>query len=352
MRAILMVLAIAALVAGLWPQPFIWADWRTPFQEAVAQDDCVAAERILNLLALTGHDGASFEAAAQLGRLRKCRYADAANAKDTEGYAAQSDAYEMDLLTSIRRTSFLGTRIVEQIEGRPRSKDQAFREAERLWYSVWRECSDKYGEGYNGLANRRLLNYALSHDDLTTDDIYRISYEQLAFCAHAKIQIVKLMETSARSERDLDLTADALHSLWFDAQFAPDQSRAIAVLVAALEGRGKKVLALTEWGVPGGNNCSISYHALGSKDLWGSNLCAEKTLAAGQAPEAAYFARRARRLGARDIDAILRIAEQRLSAECASTVARLEAQEAADQDNPRDFKRVDQQWEGDACADE
>ena len=349
MRAILMVLAIAALVAGLWPQPFIWADWRTPLQNALSEDDCVAVERILSLLALTGHYGALSEALAKLGRLQKCRYADA-SAADTEGYEALSDDYEADLFSSIRRTSFLGTRIVEQIEGRPRSKDPIFRSAERLWYSVWRECADKYGEPYNGLANRTLLNYALTHDDLTTDDIYRISYEQLAFCAHAKIQIVKLMETSARSARDLDLTADALQSLFLDDRFAPDQARAIAVLVAALEGRGKKVLALTEWGVPGGNNCSISFHALGSKDLWGSNLCAEKTLAAGKAPEAAYFARRARRLGARDIDAILRIAEQRLSAECASTVARLEAQEAADQDNPRDFKRVDWPWEGDACA--
>jgi hypothetical protein len=101
--------------------------------------------------------------------------------------------------------------------------------------------------------------------------------------------------------------------------------------------------------VPGGTNCWI--FGPGSKDLWGSNFCAENNLAAGAASEAAYFARRARRLGARDVDAILRTAEQQLSPECAATVARLEEQEAADQENPRDFKRADW-WKDGACADE
>ncbi len=337
-RIICVLAIIGLLLFGFLPRPLFSPDWKTPLEKAVAANDCKAAERITDILGYTGHTGDYYSTVLRLGKSGHCRFAKIperalAGAKTLgEDYSRSTSPYDI-----IARSPF-GSQILRYFGGRPYSRNSAFHSAQDLYQSARGRCRDKFDPVAGGAPNINLLAYAVAHPEVSGDDIRKIAFESSALCVHEFVQIAKLMEASARNRDEFELATDVLGLTQLHLGFAPTQNRIFSIVRESLLARGVEGRFLAEE-----ENAECIGHGLAAADLWSSGICAEN-MASGsmeQAVSAVYFARRAKRLGWRDVETAEAIAVEKLPAECVAAMTDLEAKEAGDKIDPRDFERRD-----------
>ena len=360
MRALFWLLTmVALLIFSLWPRPFVKPDWRTPLERAIAAKDCVAIERLADLLDATGHGSEFEETAANLAEAKLCRFAtlDAARIANLRAVAKQGHS-RSDLSREIRERSPLGSRVAYYFGERPYSKDPVFRSAQLRSQEIWRVCKVALEPIAGGIPDHHLLAYALKNPEIPFEEIARIRQEQSALCAHEWVMVAKLMAVSARSDADLERAVSSYVWAGLADNMAPELSEIVARIAQDLRARGATpgdhYLPSTEEFAA--ELCDSTY--VPGRALWSAMQCASlKNLYADDLRtsdmRAVYFARRAQRLGWRDAAAIEAGAAARLSPECVAAMRDVEVREAGNATDPRDFASL--QWpigHGEACETE
>lgn len=358
MRVFFWIVAVAAsLVWAFWPRPFFSPDWKSTLSAAVAANDCVAIERLVDVLSVTGHVSEFLMTAADLADSKKCKFAEVVETEIANWRAVGKQGHSKSSFTDfVVERSPLGSRIANYLSGRPYSTDAMFRAAELRSGEIWRTCRDKLEPIAGGVPNRRLLAYALSNPKIPGEAIHRIAREQSALCAHEWVMVAKLMVESAQSDADFERAYSAFRWAGLADNMAPELSELVSRTSENLRARRRlsKDYYLPDAEELADEVCIST--AVSGRSLWTSMQCAGRSDVADvdvTDVSAVYYARRAQRLGWRDVKAIESEAASRLSPECATAMRDLEAREAGDATDPRDFPP--HKWpvgQGEACGEE
>jgi len=351
MRAVFVVLGLAliALVIGFLPKPFFKPDWRTPYEMALAADDCAAANRILQILKTTGFYEEASEAEFQNSRLNRCNAEPVAEhnrdmqnifATDSGGYISRGYFEER------WRSSFLGSRFFIW-QGRTKLKmSEIVNAANQDARNTMRQCLEQY-PGFGGLPNYHLLKYAIATPGLLVEEISKISREQKAQCVRKLVAALKVMKAAARTPEDRAAIAAYWIAIDWHLMTAPEQASLYAPISTDITDDDLK-LAFPGMFFEGAQEpIYIGYTCLDNRFanllLIAAIRCANdaRLLAEVDVPLAAlyavYYSRRAKRLGWRDVQAPENTAKARLTGECFNAIVKMEAEDAGDKTDPRDF---------------
>jgi len=375
MRTVFIVLGfgLIALVIGFAPRPLILPDWQTPYDKALTEGDCEAVSRIIQILRVTDFWQEAGEAEFQNSRLDRCDAEPVPEysrnrlnifVTDSEGYVSRGYIEER------WSTSFLGSRIYYSRAWRSKLKtSEIVSAANQELRSVLRQCMDQYGSVTGGLPNYNLLNYAMKSPDISSEKISKIAREQKAQCVRNILAAVAVMNVAADTPEDRALITTYNFIILMNKETAPDQEWLYGKIFSGLSEADYQLanpgLTVTEAQEPSDYIYSCHNDQLADQLLSSAIFCAyvarlfirESTLDnTPSAPPltaeyAVFYAKRAKRLGWRDVGAAEDAAKTLLTGDCYDAIVALEAKEADEKTDVRDYEDLD--WPigpGEACA--
>lgn len=343
-------LALITLIVGFFPQPLVKPDWKTAYEKAISVRDCAAASRIIEILGAAGFWREAGEAEFQNKRQNRCDAGALAehNTGRDSIFHTDSDGYvSRNFLDEDWRSSFFGSRVYFW-RGRTKLKmSDVVNAANRDARETLRQCINKVGSIANGLPNYDLLNYALNNPKISSDQISKIAREQQAQCQRQLLAALKVMKVAARTPEDRAAITLYAFPVALLKETAPDQAPLLASIFDDLTLEEYRLARPdTQWSEGeqlAGFACRDD--PLAEQMLIYTIQCADEAKAflrfdqTGAALRAVYYARRAQRLGWRDVQAAEDLAKVHLTEECFSAIVEMEARDAGDNTDPRDFDR-------------
>jgi len=363
----LLVFAAITLAAGFLPRPLVKPDWRTPYEEALARGDCEAANRILKILRVTGFWQEAAAAKFQNRRLNRCNAELVADYnRDRQSiFNVDSNGYvDRGYIEARWRSSFLGSRLSIRRGRTKLQMSEIVSAAYNDTRNIVRQCADQSSPTSGGLSNYHLLSYGLKSPGLSVETISKIAREQKAQCVRSLLAALAVMKVAARTPEDRAVITLYSFVASFYIQAAPDAERLAADIFADLSIDDYKLarpgILFSEEPDPLEFVYDCRDDRRADQLLTSAIRCADeahmfmreftKAEAPLAAEYAAFYAQRAKRLGWRDVGAAQDAAKARLSEECYNAIVALEAEEAGEKTDVRDFSDLD--WPtgaGEAC---
>lgn len=359
MRSLLvfLILAIAIITVGFLPRPLIKPDWRHTYEAAKKSQDCEEIDRTIDMLFVVGLEAEGYAEAYNNYRVGRCKYADLSK-KEIEDLKFLWSAYEewdgRTFLNSGIRTSRFGQ--AYQILNREKYPASEFvRANEKLLFKTYLvSCIDKIPQGMGGFPNYALLQYALNNPAMSVDKIAAIAREQRAVCAKKIVADAQVIASAASTPNEF---ASFIPLVWIASVLAkesPELGPELEKLENQIPEEAYTIGGyIREEAVYTTYTCKLWY---ADRVLEGAVKCAlHASLASGVEKNAEinaiYYARRAKRLGWRDISQIEENAASQISAECREAIIQLEEIEAQNITDPRDYQQL--AWPlgaGEACG--
>lgn len=354
----ILILAVVAVLIGLTPRPLFKPDWRSSYQAAINENDCEGIDRVIELLFIVGLDVEGHAEAFKNYEAKRCKYADLTQKEVEIAEALGLVGLEWDgrtFLNSDIWSSEFGQRL--RILNREKFPSGSFvRNRERdLFQTFLESCYNKLPSGFGGNPNYELLEFGLKNPNISLDQIAEIARNQRASCAYS---IVTRANTIASASTTPEEFAAIPRLLWMASVLAkeiPELGSEIESLEAKIPQKAYELAGVL-------NEQQMELSAF-SCDKWYGDRVLEAAIQCAVSAESAigvqnnaamsaiYYARRAERLGWRDVGKIAEEASHKVSDECYNAIIEHEAKEVEGISDSRDFRQLAwSKYSGDACG--
>lgn len=361
MRSItlILILILVALIVGVLPRPLIKPDWRAPFEKALAEEDCRTINRFLEILPWLGWVEEASEKELIVKDRQICGYGPLTDEeRETHSWRQLNPNLGLDeaYWSSGWKSSLLGSHISEYRGRLPLKMSDIVRQAYRQGRDVLRQCGPQYGPSRGGLPNYSLLDYALRWPEVSAEDILKIDREQKARCARSLAANVAVINAAARTPEDRAAVASFVFAISIlNRRSAPELSLMYGFNSLNLSDADYQ-LAFPGMMFEASKELNLGFSCL--DDFLSERLLSDAIDCAHLAQlemneftnedqvgslyrtqvYAVYYAQRAKRLGWRDFTAAFEEAKSSLPDVCFDAIIALEADDAGEAADPRDFR--------------
>ena len=345
LRTLLLFTVIVISAAFLvTPRPLIKPDWRTPYNKALAANDCAEIERIADLLEFTLFEKENAQIAYENATEGRCRFSNVSPDEHERLKFAIEHArpfpYNARLNLSIE-SSLLGRTLAYIRRDKPSVHALIKSHEQRMAQIAAFECYNVVGYGYSGTANYALLSYALETPEIPIQQILEISQNERAACARKIFAELEVIASFAQTPEEYALVVRYLFGVSFLVGSAPELAPAMKRLRRQIPDRGYEIAGIIREQVqPIGFQCenwqghNVLIEAIECVESANDQLFAETDAPAF----ALFYAMRAKRLGWRDIRDVEQRAAALVSPECKAEIATYEAEHIHNIDAPRYYK--------------